>query len=94
MREPGMAELAESVLRECYAVGRAEGADLPDADIAGLVASFAKLGDAGGTSMLYDRLAGKPLEQDALYGAVIRGGERHGIPTPTHRTFATLLAAC
>jgi 2-dehydropantoate 2-reductase len=94
MREPGMADLAESVLRECYAVARAEGADLADDDIGGLVASFAKLNDAGGTSMLYDRLAGRPLEHDALYGAVIRAGERHGIPTPTHRTFSALLSAC
>jgi 2-dehydropantoate 2-reductase len=94
MREPGMASLAEAILRECYAVGRAEGADLPDDAIAGVVASFAKLDDRGGTSMLYDRLAGRPLEHDALYGAVVRAGERHGIATPTHAVLSTLLSAC
>ena len=89
-----MAGLAEAILQECYAVARAEGADLQDAAIGAVVASFAKLDDSGGTSMLYDRLAGRPLEHDALYGAVIRAGERHGIPTPTHRTLSALLSAC
>jgi 2-dehydropantoate 2-reductase len=49
--------------------------------------------DASGTSMLYDRLAGHQLEYDAKYGAVLRAGERHGIATPMHATFAALLAA-
>jgi 2-dehydropantoate 2-reductase len=89
-----MAELAEAILRECYAVARAEGADLQDGSIGPLVASFARLDDSGGTSMLYDRLAGRPLEHDALYGAVVRAGERHGVPTPTHRTLSALLQAC
>jgi 2-dehydropantoate 2-reductase len=43
--------------------------------------------------MLYDRLAGRPLEYDAIYGAVVRAGARHGIPTPLSETMAALLAA-
>ena len=43
--------------------------------------------------MLYDRLAGLPLEYDAKYGAVVRAGRRHGIPTPLHEAFVALLGA-
>ncbi len=34
------------------------------------------------TSMLQDVLAGRPLELDALVGAVHERGARHGLPTP------------
>jgi 2-dehydropantoate 2-reductase len=46
----------------------------------------------GATSMYYDRMAGRPTEHDALYGAVVRAGARHGIPTPFAETVAALLA--
>jgi 2-dehydropantoate 2-reductase len=35
-----------------------------------------------GTSMLFDRLAGRRLEWEARNGVVARLGARHGIPTP------------
>ena len=43
--------------------------------------------------MLYDRLAGRALEYDAIYGAVVRAGARHQIATPLHMAMAALLAA-
>ena len=43
--------------------------------------------------MLYDRLAGRPLEADALVGAVIRAGRRHNLPTPRAETLYALLKA-
>lgn len=43
--------------------------------------------------MLYDRLAGRPLEHEFLTGAVVRAGERHGIATPLNRMLLTLLRA-
>ena len=41
----------------------------------------------------HERLAGRPTEHDALYGAVIRAGARHGIATPFAETVSALLAA-
>jgi 2-dehydropantoate 2-reductase len=35
-----------------------------------------------GTSMLFDRLAGRRLEWEARNGVITRLGARHGIPTP------------
>jgi 2-dehydropantoate 2-reductase len=83
--------VARRLVEECWAVARAEGARLSDDGIEGLLDAVA--GSAGITSMLQDRRAGRPTEHDALYGAVIRLGARHGIPTPTHETISALLAA-
>ena len=93
MRRPDLQQLGRELVRECAAVGRAEGAHLDD-DVAEQVASqLAGSPEESGTSMLYDRLAGRPLEYDAIYGAVVRAGTRHGIPTPLSQTMAALLAA-
>ena len=43
-----------------------------------------------GTSMYFDRLAGRPLEIEALNGAVVAAGERHQMPTPLNRMLLTL----
>jgi 2-dehydropantoate 2-reductase len=91
--DPSVVPLAESVLRECWAVGRAEGADVSEHDAAAMVQAMGAAAGDGGTSMLYDRLAGRPLEHDALHGAVVRAGGRHGIPTPLHEALVALLAA-
>ncbi|MEM9515596.1 MAG: ketopantoate reductase C-terminal domain-containing protein [Actinomycetota bacterium] len=45
-----------------------------------------------GSSMGYDREAGRPLEFDALTGAIVRAGQRHGIPTPGNQLVLALLA--
>ena len=46
-----------------------------------------------GTSMYFDRLAGRPLEIEAITGAIVAAAERHNIPTPLNRALLTLLRA-
>ena len=46
-----------------------------------------------GSSILFDRLAGRELEWDARNGVVRRLGRRHGIPTPVSDVLVPLLAA-
>jgi 2-dehydropantoate 2-reductase len=41
-------------------------------------------------STLQDREKRKPLEHDALSGAVVRFGRRYGVPTPIHQTLDSL----
>jgi 2-dehydropantoate 2-reductase len=41
--------------------------------------------------MYFDRLAGRRLEVEALTGAIVAAGERHGIATPLNRALLTLL---
>lgn len=93
MRRPDLLDLGRGIVEECVQVGRAEGADIDDGYADLLLRGVQEMPEAGGTSMLYDRLAGHPLEHDAMYGAVVRAGRRHGIPTPLHQAFVALLGA-
>jgi 2-dehydropantoate 2-reductase len=93
MREPRIRELAHGLFRETLAVGRAAGARLTEADFDAMVERYDTLSPTSGSSMLYDRLAGRPLEYDALTGAVVRMAERHCIPAPLNRAMLALLEA-
>jgi 2-dehydropantoate 2-reductase len=61
-------------------------------DIGQRIAQAARLGDFK-TSMLQDLEAGRPLEIDALVGAVAELGRRTGVPTPTIDVVEALLRA-
>jgi 2-dehydropantoate 2-reductase len=68
------------VARETAAVAEAEGATIDvDAVEQELHEAHAELL----SSMARDLFAGRPLELDAIGGAVLRAGARHGIQTPT-----------
>ncbi|UQA95339.1 2-dehydropantoate 2-reductase [Streptomyces halobius] len=91
--DPEVAGLARDLLHEAAAVARAEGADIGERDVEGTLELYALAPPDGGSSMLYDRLAGRPLEHEYITGAVVRAGERHGIGTPLNRMLLILLRA-
>ncbi len=92
-RRDDVKALCLAMLEEAAAVGRAEGARL-DADEASLILAMLLTYPAdAGTSMYFDRLAGRPFEVEALTGAVVAAGERRGLPTPLNRMALTLLRA-
>jgi 2-dehydropantoate 2-reductase len=93
LREPGMAELARGVMLECLAVGRAEGARVPDAVADQTLERLLATPAGSGNSMYYDRMARKPLELDARNGVIVRLGAKHGIATPLNAALCALLAA-
>ena len=93
MAEPGIEDLARGLLLEAVQVGRAEGARLGDEDVAAVLAGTGQYGDRTGSSMLYDRLAGRPLEHQYLTGEVVRRAETHGIPVPLNAAILALLDA-
>lgn len=80
-------------LRECLAVGRAEGAVLGDEVPREILAAFQASPPDLGTSILADRAAGRPLEWDTRNGVISRIGRRHGILTPISDVVSSLLAA-
>jgi 2-dehydropantoate 2-reductase len=87
-------ELATRVLRETIEVSMADGAQVDaDAELATVLERWASMDPAGGSSMLYDRLAGRPMEHEYITGAVVHYAERHGHPAPLNRTLLTLLRA-
>jgi 2-dehydropantoate 2-reductase len=93
LRDPEVLELLEGLMQECAMVARADGAGLTDADVETLLDHFRQYPPDGGTSMLWDRLAGRPLEHEELTGAVVAAGRRLGVPTPRHAVLLPLLRA-
>ncbi len=93
LRRPDVQELCRRILNEAVAVGRAEGIALADdAGERALATLFCFSGELG-TSMYFDRLAGRQLEVEALTGAIVAAADRHGVPTPLNRALLTLLRA-
>jgi len=93
LRRDDVQALCLETLREAVAVGRAEGARLRDDDAAQALATILTYPAEAGTSMYFDRLAGRPLEIEALTGAVVAAGRKHDIPMPVNNTMFTLLRA-
>jgi 2-dehydropantoate 2-reductase len=70
------------VVRETAAVAQAEGATI---DVGAIAQELSDAHPELLSSMARDAAAGRPLELDAIGGAVLRAGARHGIDTPTVR---------
>ncbi len=88
MREPATRELIRELMTEVEAVGRALGIE-PDIGIDRRLEGAARVGDHR-TSMLQDVEAGRPLEVEALLGAVVELGRRHRVPVPALEVVAGL----
>jgi len=93
LRRPDIVELCRAILTEAVAVARAEGVRLADDEPQRAMTTLFTFAGELGTSMYFDRLAGRPLEVDALTGAIVAAGERHGIATPLNRALLVLLRA-
>jgi 2-dehydropantoate 2-reductase len=91
--DPGVAEAMRALVRECIAVGRAEGADMPDSVADSVVAGYAAADPQSLNSIHADRIAGRAMEIDARNGVIDRIGRRHGIDAPLNRMAAALLSA-
>ena len=92
-RDENIAGLAREIIRECIAVGRAEGAVLEDSLPDTIVAACRQAPPDSINSLHADRAAGRPMEIDARNGAIVRFGRKRGIPTPRNEMAAILLAA-
>jgi 2-dehydropantoate 2-reductase len=93
LQRPGVADLAQGLMNECAAVARLEGARIDDAFVHATRERLQGLPAEAGTSMLYDRLAGRRLEHESLDGAVADLGRRRGVPTPLNDAMTALLDA-
>lgn len=82
-QHPEASQLVRDVMKETEAVAQRLGIELP-ISIDQRIAGAAKVG-AHKTSMLQDVEAGRPMELEAVVGAVIELGERLGIQMPATR---------
>jgi 2-dehydropantoate 2-reductase len=85
------AVLADAV-REAATVARVAGVDLGDpGDLVRTVLEVARATGKNRASMGQDVDARRPTEIDFINGAVVREGERLGVPTPVNRTLTRLI---
>jgi len=95
VRDPGVCSVIRNIMQEVEAVSRKLGMELP-VSIEQRMAGAEKVGEHK-TSMLQDLEAGRPMELEALVGAVVELGERVGLSMPYTRTVYSctkLLAEC
>lgn len=83
-------ELTEAVVSEIVACSTAEGVPASGLD---LVRALHSVPGGMRTSLQEDLAADRPTELDALGGALLRVGERHGIPTPALRRIVAALGS-
>jgi 2-dehydropantoate 2-reductase len=83
VRHPDASRLVRDVMSETEAVANRLGIELP-ITIEQRMAGAAKVG-AHKTSMLQDFEAGRPMELEAVVGAVVELGDRLGVPMPATR---------
>ncbi len=93
LRRADVAELSRAVLDEAVAVARADGVRLFDDETDRTIATLHAFSGELGTSMYFDRLAGRTLEVEALTGAIVAAGARHGLAMPLNRALLALLRA-
>jgi 2-dehydropantoate 2-reductase len=95
VRDPGVCSVIRNIMEEVEAVSHKLGMDLP-VSIDQRIAGAEKVGEHK-TSMLQDLEAGRPIELEALVGAVVELGERLGLAMSYTRTVyccTKLLAEC
>jgi 2-dehydropantoate 2-reductase len=95
VRDPGVCSLIRNIMQEVEAVSSKLGMELP-VSIDQRIAGAEKVGEHK-TSMLQDLEAGRPIELEALVGALVELGERVGLPMSYTRTVYSctkLLAEC
>jgi 2-dehydropantoate 2-reductase len=95
VRDPDVCAVIRNIMQEVEAVSHKLGMELP-ISIDQRIAGAEKVGEHK-TSMLQDLEAGRPMELEALVGAVVELGERVGLPmsyTKTVYACTKLLAEC
>jgi 2-dehydropantoate 2-reductase len=84
-------ELMKMAVDEAVAVAQAAGVRLPFPDPLARVQEVAKLTGQNKSSMYQDVAAGRRTEIDFICGAVVREGEKLGVPTPVNRALTLLV---
>jgi 2-dehydropantoate 2-reductase len=88
-----IAEIQRGMVRECIAVGIAEGARLDPSLADEVIAKYRAAPRDSVNSLHADRAAGRPMELDARNGVIVRLGAKHGIATPINAMIVALIEA-
>ena len=88
---PALRAELEGAIAEASAVAELEGAE--DVSAQKAIAELERAHNALGSSMQRDIAAGRPPELDAIPGAVLRAGKRHGVACPTIERLVAMIHA-
>jgi len=84
LSDPHGAATWRRIVEEVEGVGRAAGVPLPPDLVAERMEYSSRIDPGATSSMSRDRARGKRLEVDHLNGAIVRAGERVGVPVPVN----------
>jgi 2-dehydropantoate 2-reductase len=93
LEQPDAHALMEAAALEAAAVAEASGVRLPYDDPVKRVEEVAEQTALNHSSMFQDVQRGAPTEIEAISGAVVKEGERLGVPTPVNRVLLHLIRA-
>ncbi len=92
VENPALRAILQDVTLETLPVVAAHGAQLSPSDAVQRVEGICRATSANLSSMLQDVRRGKRTEIEFINGAVVREGERLGIPTPLNRLLTQLVS--
>lgn len=84
-------EMFRRLIDEVCRVGRATGVDLPEDTVSEWMAFAEDLGADSYSSLHYDMTHDKPMELEALHGAVVRRGRELDVAVPMHEAVYAIL---
>jgi 2-dehydropantoate 2-reductase len=87
----GVLAVSDQLAREASAVARGLGMAVEDDERIAAVHAILAVGGAGKASMLQDVEARRKTEIEVVNGAVVREGDRLGIPVPLNRAMVALI---
>jgi 2-dehydropantoate 2-reductase len=89
----GLVELMQGILRETVAIAHANGIMLDYEERINYILNLLRNAKGGRSSMLQDFEAKRATEIDFINGAIVRAGEKVGIPTPYNHAMVCLIKA-
>ena len=93
MHDEKLGDLSREIVRECIAVGRAEGAVMDDLLADTVLQKYRNAPPDSVNSLHADRIAGRGTEIDARNGVIVRLGRKHGIAAPCNQMAVALIEA-
>jgi 2-dehydropantoate 2-reductase len=78
--------LLTDAMREVETIAKAKGMNIEAGYVDRVIRTLRRFGNSNHSSLYYDLVHEKPMEIEALSGAVVKYGQSLGIPTPIHKT--------
>lgn len=89
----GLVELMKGILEETVAIAHTNSIMLDYGERINYIVNLLKNAKGGRSSMLQDFEAKRATEIDFINGAIVKAGEKAGIPTPYNHTMVCIIKA-